>query len=297
MTTEEALIQLAASAAEAMVGVLEQLAPGRASHLEPRLAEDAATALANPPTPGLAASVNYVEGVSGGNVVLIGHAGARALAAAMMGSAPEGDPDAELTELELSAVSEAMSQMMASAAAETSKTLGYEVEIGTPASKPTGDPELAASFGDAAHVTVCDLRICEQPARFVQLVPHAFVVRMTKALQDHGGEAAGPVEVDDAARASLRASLSSTTMRVSAEIGRTRMPVDRLIGMPAGTIVELDREADDPIDVYVNGRRFAEGRLVLAEGDEWAVRIERILGPAAGANPSPSPSPSPRGDD
>jgi flagellar motor switch protein FliN/FliY len=41
--------------------------------------------------------------------------------------------------------------------------------------------------------------------------------------------------------------------------------------------VELDRQADEPIDLYVNGRHFATGRLVVVDGSEWAVRIERVV--------------------
>jgi flagellar motor switch protein FliN/FliY len=41
-------------------------------------------------------------------------------------------------------------------------------------------------------------------------------------------------------------------------------------------VVDLDRAPDDPVDLYVNGRRFATGRLLLVE-DEWAVRIESVL--------------------
>jgi flagellar motor switch protein FliN len=42
--------------------------------------------------------------------------------------------------------------------------------------------------------------------------------------------------------------------------------------------VELNRQADEPIDLYVNGRRFATGRLMVVDGADWAVRIESILG-------------------
>ncbi len=80
-----------------------------------------------------------------------------------------------------------------------------------------------------------------------------------------------------AAREALTASLRTTTVRVSAEVGRTRLPVESLVGVPAGTVIELDREADDPVDIYVNGRRYAVGRLVLTETAEWAVRVERVL--------------------
>jgi flagellar motor switch protein FliN/FliY len=44
-------------------------------------------------------------------------------------------------------------------------------------------------------------------------------------------------------------------------------------------VVELDRSLDEPIDLFVNGRRFATGRLVVVDGD-WVVRIESVLGPS-----------------
>jgi flagellar motor switch protein FliN/FliY len=49
------------------------------------------------------------------------------------------------------------------------------------------------------------------------------------------------------------------------------------VGLPSGAIVELDRQADDPIDLYVNGTLFATGRLVVVDDTDWAVRIEHVL--------------------
>ena len=55
------------------------------------------------------------------------------------------------------------------------------------------------------------------------------------------------------------------------------MPSAQLVGLPAGAVVELNRQADEPIDLYVNGRIFARGRLMVVDGADWAVRIETIL--------------------
>jgi len=54
--------------------------------------------------------------------------------------------------------------------------------------------------------------------------------------------------------------------------------VGRAVDLAAGAVVDLDRAPDDPVDLYVNGRRFATGRLLLVE-DEWAVRVETVLPP------------------
>ena len=63
-----------------------------------------------------------------------------------------------------------------------------------------------------------------------------------------------------------------------------RMLADALgadvVGLPHGAVVELDRAPDEPIDLFVNGRRFATGRLVVVDGD-WAVRIESVLDPSS----------------
>jgi flagellar motor switch protein FliN len=71
------------------------------------------------------------------------------------------------------------------------------------------------------------------------------------------------------------ASLLDTPLRVWVEIGRTEMPAASVVGMPEGAILDLDREADDPADLFVNGRHFGTGRLILVEG-EWALRIETL---------------------
>ena len=139
--------------------------------------------------PAVATSVAYIDGVTGGNVFVMTLDGARKLAAAMMGMEEPEDPNApELSELELSAVSEAMNQMMASAAIAISSVLGTEVEIGTP-----GDQDLHRGRRGARGLrrtprTPCGRRspVCGEPCRLVQLVPNAFVVRMTRALDELG---------------------------------------------------------------------------------------------------------------
>jgi flagellar motor switch protein FliN/FliY len=71
------------------------------------------------------------------------------------------------------------------------------------------------------------------------------------------------------------ASLLDMPLRVWAEIGRTQMPASTVVGMSEGAILDLDREADEPADLYVNGRHFGTGRLILVDG-EWALRIESL---------------------
>jgi flagellar motor switch/type III secretory pathway protein FliN len=70
-------------------------------------------------------------------------------------------------------------------------------------------------------------------------------------------------------------SLLDTNLRVWAEIGRTKMPAASVVGMSEGTIVDLDCEPDQPADLFVNGRHFGTGKLILVDG-EWAFRVESL---------------------
>jgi flagellar motor switch protein FliN/FliY len=70
-------------------------------------------------------------------------------------------------------------------------------------------------------------------------------------------------------------SLLDTTLRVWAEIGRTKMPAAFVVGMPTGAIIDLECEPEEPADLFVNGRHYGTGRLVLVDG-EWAFHVETL---------------------
>jgi flagellar motor switch/type III secretory pathway protein FliN len=72
------------------------------------------------------------------------------------------------------------------------------------------------------------------------------------------------------------AALLDMPLRVWAEIGRAQMPAAFVVGMPQGAIVDLDSGPDDPADLFVNGRHFGTGRLILVDG-EWALRVETLV--------------------
>jgi flagellar motor switch protein FliN/FliY len=294
MSAPEALQRLGTSTVEACIGVLEMFAPGKVTVGDPTVAADAKAAFAGLRVPSVAMSVSYIDGVTGGNVFIITLDGAKRLAAAMMGMDEPEDPEApELSELEESAVSEAMNQMMAMAAGATSSVLGTEVEIGTPETKTfTSADDFAESYPSTPHAVYTSFSICGEPARLVQLVPNAFVIRMSSALDDMGAEVLGsdtPASAGGSASPRSMAatpSLAGIPVRVWAELGRARMPSAQLVGLPPGAVVELDRQAEEPVDLYVNGSRFATGRLVVVDGTDWAVRIEHVLENPNGRNES-----------
>ncbi len=280
MTQDEAIIRLAESTAEAVQNVLEMFAPGQVSVGEVTIVGADDDPLKGIAAPAVATSVSYVDGVTGGNVFVITLEGARRLAAAMMGMEPaelEPSTPVELDEMELSAVAEAMNQMMASAAGATTSVLGTEVEISVPETRSFAVSEEAlGAYERAPHATKVAFSICGEPGRLVQLLPNAFIVRMTSALDELGAEYAGP-DPDAVGQSNAdRPSLTGIPVRVWAELGRARLPSADVVTLPTGAVVELDRQADEPVDLYVNGKAFATGRLMVVNGTDWAVRIETV---------------------
>jgi flagellar motor switch protein FliN/FliY len=71
--------------------------------------------------------------------------------------------------------------------------------------------------------------------------------------------------------------LQGVEMSVTVELGRTRMVMRDLLGLRAGSVVELDRPAGSPVDVLVNGTLLARGEVVVVD-DELGVRITGIAG-------------------
>ncbi len=70
--------------------------------------------------------------------------------------------------------------------------------------------------------------------------------------------------------------LADVQLDVRIELGRTRMLVEDVLRLNSGAVVELDRLAGDPLDVYVNDRLVARGE-VLVLNDNFCIRINEIV--------------------
>lgn len=70
--------------------------------------------------------------------------------------------------------------------------------------------------------------------------------------------------------------LSDVNVDVTIELGRTRMLVEDVLRLAEGAVVELDKLAGDPVDIYVNKRLVARGE-VLVLNDNFCIRVNDIL--------------------
>lgn len=70
--------------------------------------------------------------------------------------------------------------------------------------------------------------------------------------------------------------LGDVDLHVMVELGRTEMLVEDVLKLASGSVVELDKLAGDPVDVYVNQRLVARGE-VLVLNDNFCIRISEIV--------------------
>ena len=89
-------------------------------------------------------------------------------------------------------------------------------------------------------------------------------------LPDFGGAARPDV---DPKRLTM---LNDVNLRVKIELGRTQMLVEDVLKLDEGSVVELDKLAGDPVDVWVNDRLIARGE-VLVLNDSFCVRISEVF--------------------
>jgi flagellar motor switch protein FliN/FliY len=70
--------------------------------------------------------------------------------------------------------------------------------------------------------------------------------------------------------------LSGVDVDVSAELGSTKLSLGTMTSLENGAVVTLDQGIDDPVDVFVNGTRYARARLVVV-GDEYGIEILEVF--------------------
>lgn len=280
LSQHDALVRIGASTTEAIAQVLEAFVPGTVTRGEVSVhsGEGSPFGAITPDT--VLAGVSYVGGGSGANVFVASRASVRALAAHMGAPAPEGE-DEPLSELELSAFSEAAQQMMASAAAAVGVVIGAEVEITPPRTQTVSGAAAADElFGSSPFATTTSFSIAGEPCRLVQLIPSAFVMKIGSALEqlDESVPAVRPEDASGEPRTgiSVQEALAGVSLRVWAELGRTRLPLGETLGLPLGAVVELDRGTEEPVDLYVNGLCFAHGQLLVGDDGNWAIKIDEL---------------------
>ncbi|APC82640.1 flagellar motor switch phosphatase FliY [Clostridium botulinum] len=283
--------------------------------------------------PNIALEVKYTSGIVGENLLVMKIDDASVISNLMMGGngIVEGEIK-ELSEIEISAVSEAMNQMIGSAATSMATMFAREVNISPPLSKIWSDltAPLAEGISDDEPVVLVSfsLNIGELvDSSIMQLLPMKTAKKIVAimmgeesmdepSVENNSSQAstveekkpakaveapkqemvyekpiereAPKVEVKQASFEPLSVRESATTMpnnidlildvplQISVVLGRTKMNVKDILNLGNGSLIELDKLAEEPVEIQVNGKKVAYGEVVVVD-ENFGVRITSIV--------------------
>ena len=298
-------------------------------------------------TPNIVLDIEYIAGIVGRNILIIKTYDGLVISNLMMGGDGKIKESHELSELEISAVSEAMNQMIGSAATSMATMFGRKVDISPPTAKVLRDsndiisdtisedePIVRISFkmtiGDIVDSNIMQVFpistarnivsimtgqdkveeelpkvnkemqvsetysepiankevITEQP---VQSAPHHVQEQQnhttTQAQQQKTYEQS--VEVHQATFEPLVPQDSVPPIKnidlildvpldISVVLGRTKKSIQDILNLGTGSLIELDKLAEEPVEILVNGKQIALGEVVVVD-ENFGVRITNIV--------------------
>jgi flagellar motor switch protein FliN/FliY len=91
-----------------------------------------------------------------------------------------------------------------------------------------------------------------------------------QTFDDHGDASSGEVNLDV---------ILDVPVTLSMEVGRARVPIRNLLQLNQGSVVELERAAGEPLDVYANGTLIAHGEVVVVN-EKFGIRLTDVVSPA-----------------
>ncbi len=290
--------------------------------------------------PNIALDVKFTSGITGGNLLVMKTADAAVIASLMMGGDGilQGEP--VLSEIEISAVSEAMNQMIGSAATSMATMFGREVNISPPQSKIWDDSTSPLSdsidadeqvvqvafkitIGDLIDSVIMQVLPVETAKKIVAIMMGTEETEAAKVdspvienkapirepvLEDevpayapvYNNVPSQPeyytkpierpepqVEVRQAAFKPLtQAPIHNTTrnidlildvpLEISVVLGKTKKNIRDILNLGTGSLIELDKLAEEPVDILVNGKKVAYGEVVVVD-ENFGVRITSII--------------------
>ena len=141
-------------------------------------------------------------------------------------------------------------------AKDESDASGISEDLAAELTGDLGDPDDAPGNGD-----------------FDDLLSGGDMVKASPAEFEEFSEAAGPGTADHKLDMLLDVNLDITV-----ELGRKVMQVEEILRMGKGSVIELNKLAGEPVDILVNGKKLAEGEVVVIE-DHFGVRLTHLVNP------------------
>jgi flagellar motor switch protein FliN/FliY len=79
--------------------------------------------------------------------------------------------------------------------------------------------------------------------------------------------------------------LTDVTVELAVEVGRTFMTLGEALALGPGSVVTLERLADKPVDLLINGRPIARGEVVVID-EQFGLRLTEVIGAVGAAAPA-----------
>ncbi len=297
-------------------------------------------------TPNIVLDVQFVSGIVGGNLFIINIEDSAVIANLMMGGDGVVEPPSELSELEISAVQEAMNQMIGSAATSMATMFSREVNISPPISSVcdenseeistdiSADEEIVnvsfrMTIGDLVDSNIVQILPIATAKKIVSIMmgteENAPALESSKAqnevkvvaepkeismnnedvasetiskdtyrnennysVQGQGivGNHEEPVNVKQASFGQLEEVrgaempknidlILDVPLELSVELGRTKKNIRDILALTRGSLIELNKLAEEPVDIFINGKRIAHGEVVVVD-ENFGVKITEI---------------------
>ncbi|AQP54588.1 flagellar motor switch phosphatase FliY [Vagococcus penaei] len=272
--------------------------------------------------PKVSTVVEFKEGLEGSNFLLLNTTDAIIIADLMMGGDGQTDKT-EFTELELSAVGEAMNQMIGSASTSMATMIGRKVDILPPSVLLWEDEDAVQYTGIAPEMVVCKVSFSLSvegviDSEIMQIYSQSMVERISSIMLSDKAEVlenrepaktvaestvkATPVvekaatveqperkkitvqkpEFQDLSSHRVESSIDNLDLIMdvpldfSVALGNTRMSIKEILTLGVGSVIELNKLTDEPLEVYVNGKLIAHGEVVVIN-ENFGIRITKIL--------------------
>ncbi len=245
----------------------------------------------------LVAKINLTGGVNGEWVYIVPEKSVLTITNILIGQ--EGNN--EVTDLVKNTFGEVITQTTGSMAGILSEKLGKQITPGMPAIDFLNDTSpVNVSGGQFIARMNYVFNIQDKgSAKFYAFVPLSLVrtisgsysmIKSSVTPQYGGGAPQGPgVPIKSVGFEPLQVGVASEAMgniallldvpmRVTVELGRTKMTIKEILGLGEGSIIELDKLAGEPVDILVNDKLIAQGEVVVID-ENFAVRVTKIVSP------------------
>jgi flagellar motor switch protein FliN/FliY len=240
----------------------------------------AAELLATTPLPWLLIEVTYQRGLTGTHWLLLPVASVLSLGGLLIGDR-EGE-EGEISAAHREAIRDAANQMLAAAGPSLMPLFARSVSFAPARVKLVeGGDALPPELGPADQgVWIIRAQGKSADGAFVAdlvLTVGADLARQIAALGAQ--EAAGTPEAEPSRAGAAPSKLDlilDVMLPVTVELGRARMQIQDILKLAPGAVIELDRSAGDPVDLYIKDRPIAKGEVVVID-ENFGVRITSIV--------------------